>query len=1292
MAALCGLLLLWAGLGGLVNCNTTAGAGINNGPQPTDDSGLSHTSTVTAPVTASPSLTSLSSESPSQAPTPTQTQLATTLNAITADPQANSTQTSPPATTLTPTPEKPQPTCSYTIESSRFDFKFHMNASENGGTFTISLTENQDLIRPENQTHSSNYSEKTINALKPCTTYTHQVKFTNGNRTTICQSKSGTQTTTEQLNLTNILIDHCQPGHVCFESKWKIQSALQTNGRTTETLPCTNGQEALCIKLDEKDFCSNLNLTFTCGNTPVPLNQYIGVDLLNVAEILQPLPTKLPAEILPVLPPNCKNLTINYTCMAHKENVSIPLSDVKPFTDYTCTGKLKNKDLILNQTTPVNVRVDCDININLTKEPVPTAQSVSLQWNIDSTRCPRHILDRQKLSYNCRCLSKPSASDKCDDKAHTMSSDQNKEQECFIKDLLPFTTYTCEVNPFYQGNATETQIKQTWKTDIGKPNAVGKLTVSVPEHNTISATCGGTSCFYGREKKYIARLFKDSEKVREITNTSCNFHFKDLSYLTDYVLKVTASNGVSESVPAKKDVATLYNDKAVIGFLIFLILLTSVALLFVGYKIYILKHRKSHDLSENMMLISQAGDEESLLTVEPIAAEVLLEAYKRKVADDGRQFLAEFQSIPRIFSRYSVKEAKKACNAPKNRYVDILPYDHNRVQLTTGNGEAGCDYINASFIDGYKESKKYIAAQGPKEETVSDFWRMIWEQQSSIIVMVTRCEEGNRVKCAQYWPSPDRETEIYEEFVVKLNTEDHCPDYIIRHLSLANKREKNSEREVTHIQFMSWPDHGVPGDSHLLLKLRRRVNAFKNFFSGPIVVHCSAGVGRTGTYISIDAMMEGLEAEGRVDIYGYVVKQRRQRCLMVQVELQYILIHQALIEHNEYGETEIPLSELHSTLSTLRQSSSGSEPTLLEDEFERLPNYKTWRTSNTGVTEENMKKNRSSTVVPYDFNRVLLKLDEGRSQDSEQDDDDDEDSSDEEDEETTKYINASLINGYWGAHSFIAAQTPLPDTTADFWMMVYQKKASIIVMLSDSNEGEESDSTYWGKEKKTFGDFEVELTSTDTSPTFITRNMQIRHTKRKESLQVKQFHFLKWTSKEEKPGDLMDMIKHVKQAGGYDSGKPETIVPLVVHCSDGSTRSGVFCALWSLMDSGKTEKLVDVFQVAKTLRKERAAMIDDKEQYQFLYDALHYAFPVQNGEVKAASVSASDSVLIVNETKTAEEQPAGTTDQTQKGEEEQAEQEPEAGAKHKPEEAEEEPSEKAPAGGSNGSTVLEVDV
>uniref|UniRef100_A0A3Q2E5B6 protein-tyrosine-phosphatase n=1 Tax=Cyprinodon variegatus TaxID=28743 RepID=A0A3Q2E5B6_CYPVA len=688
------------------------------------------------------------------------------------------------------------------------------------------------------------------------------------------------------------------------------------------------------------------------------------------------------------------------------------------------------------------------------------------------------------------------------------------------------------------------------------PDKPEVLKIEYPENNKILVKFSAKD-FRGPEPKYIAELVgvPGSEKTQQ----NPEFEFEDLNYLTSYRIKKCYNFHCAFSD----------NDKALIGFLVFLIIITSVALLLVLYKIYVLKRRKSHDLTERLELITKGNDEESLMPVEPIAAELLLETYKRKLADEGRLFLGEFQSIPRIFSRYTVKEAKKACNTPKNRYVDILPYDYNRVQLATGNGEAGCDYINASFIDGFKEPKKYIAAQGPKDETVSDFWRMVWEQQSSIIVMVTRCEEGSRIKCAQYWPSPDRETEIYEEFIVKLSSEDICPDYTIRHLTLTNKREKNSEREVTHIQFMSWPDHGVPGEPHLLLKLRRRVNAFKNFFSGPIVVHCSAGVGRTGTYIGIDAMMEGLEAEGRVDIYGYVVKLRRQRCLMVQVEAQYILIHQALLEHNQFGETEITLSELHSTLSTLKQKTSDSEPTLMEEEFERLPSFKNWRTFNTGITEENKKKNRSS--YEYDPDEY--------------------------------YISCKIA--------------------------VLNKECMFL------------------KEKKTFGDYEVEVSNIEMTPNFITRNMLVRYVKVTSiSRLVKHFQFLKWegTDLPEKPQELIDMIKEVKRSC---VGSKKQRMPIVVHCNDGSTRSGIFCALWNLLDSAETENLVDVFQVVKTLRKERKGMILSSEQYQFLYKALEGAFPVQNGEVKAVKAAATDSVQIVNETKeaAAEKQPAETVEE-----------------------------------------------
>uniref|UniRef100_A0A8C1ZU99 Receptor-type tyrosine-protein phosphatase C n=1 Tax=Cyprinus carpio TaxID=7962 RepID=A0A8C1ZU99_CYPCA len=687
--------------------------------------------------------------------------------------------------------------------------------------------------------------------------------------------------------------------------------------------------------------------------------------------------------------------------------------------------------------------------------------------------------------------------------------------------------------------------------------------ISHPFHNSLEINCENIEqdiVWNGGEGKFKAEITYNGKPITAGPQNKCLFTFSDLYYLATYDVKVFESHLMSLSI---------YNHNAVVGFLVFLIVVTSVALLFVLFKIYLLKRKRSVTAEDEEIPLTP----EPLRRVEPIYADGLVEAYKTKIADESRLFMDEFQSIPRIFSNYTIKEAKKQENQSKNRYVDILP----------------CKYHSSipTVSCGYQEPKKYIAAQGPKDETVCDFWQMVWEQKSSIIVMVTRCEEGNKIKCAQYWPSVDRETEIFDDFVVKIRSEQHCPDYIIRHLILNNKREKASEREVTHIQFISWPDHGVPGDPSLLLKLRRRVNSFKNFFSGPIVIHCSAGVGRTGTYIGIDAMIESLEAEGRVDIYGYVAKLRRQRCLMVQVEAQYILIHTALIEHTMFGETEVSLSEFHSVLNTLRQK-DGSDPSLLEMEFQKLPKFKKWRTINTGSSEDNKKKNRCSDVIPYDYNRVLFRLDLEGNQTS--DPEDEEDYSSDEEEESNEYINASFISGYWCQKSLIAAQGPLPNTTGEFLLMLYQQQTKTLVMLTDCQE----DGNYWGDEKKTFGDMEIEVKKTESFPTYVRRRLEIKSTKKTDVLEVDQYQFLKWRGQElpENAQELIEMIRVIRENGNYDNSRMNRNIPMVVHCNNGSSRTGIFCALWNLLDSAYTEKLVDVFQVVKNLRKERQGIVE----------------------------------------------------------------------------------------------------
>ncbi|MBZ3871860.1 Receptor-type tyrosine-protein phosphatase C [Sciurus carolinensis] len=744
-----------------------------------------------------------------------------------------------------------------------------------------------------------------------------------------------------------------------------------------------------------------------------------------------------------------------------------------------------------------------------------------------------------------------------------------------LETLKPFKQYDVSLYAFVtakvQRNGSAAECK--FQTQAGAPTEVQKVTVSQIADNSISVTC---------------------KQPKEINGPNKSYHL---------------------------EIRTKDNSKALIAFLAFLIVVTAIALLVVLYKIYDLQRKRSSNFDEARELVER-DEEKQLMNVEPINADNLLETYKRKIADEGRLFLAEFQSIPRVFSKFSIKDARKSFNQNKNRYVDILPYDYNRVELSEINGDAGSNYINASYIDGFKEPRKYIAAQGPRDETLDDFWRMIWEQKATVIVMVTRCEEGNRNKCAEYWPSMEEGMRAFGDVIVKIYEHKRCPDYIIQKLSITNKREKTTGREVTHIQFTSWPDHGVPEDPHLLLKLRRRVNAFSNFFSGPIVVHCSAGVGRTGTYIGIDAMLEGLEAEGKVDVYSYVVKLRRQRCLMVQVEAQYILIHQALVEYNQFGETEVNLSELHSCLHNMKKRDPPSEPSPLEAEFQRLPSYRSWRTQHIGNQEENKKKNRNSNVIPYDFNRVPLKheleLSKESEHDSEESSDEDSDS-----EETSRYINASFIMSYWKPEMMIAAQGPLKETIGDFWQMIFQRKVKVIVMLTELKHGDqEICAQYWGEEKQTYGDLEVDMKDTTKYSTYTVRVFELRHSKRKDPRTVYQYQYTNWSVEElpAEPKDLISMIQILKQKlpkkTSTEGNKYTKSVPILIHCRDGAQQTGIFCALLNLLESAETEEVVDVFQVVKSLRKSRPGMVSTFEQYQFLYDIIANTYPAQNGQVK----------------------------------------------------------------------------
>lgn len=265
----------------------------------------------------------------------------------------------------------------------------------------------------------------------------------------------------------------------------------------------------------------------------------------------------------------------------------------------------------------------------------------------------------------------------------------------------------------------------------------------------------------------------------------------------------------------------------------------------------------------------------------------------------------------------------------KNRYRDVICLDESRVLLKkeengTELDEFDSDYIHANFVDGYKQKNAYISTQGPLDETVEDFWRMIWQQSVLVIAMTTKCYEQRKLKCAQYWPLEKGECmPIGDSFeITNLHISD-LEDYRVTKLELRHVAT-NKTRTISHCQFMSWPDHGVPKSAAQILdfiglvranqaeRLRELAQPWQGHPLGPpVCVHCSAGIGRTGTFCAIEISVNRLKDMRTVNILDTVNKIRAQRAQSVQMRDQYVFCYLAVIE---YAQREKLLSDENSKI------------------------------------------------------------------------------------------------------------------------------------------------------------------------------------------------------------------------------------------------------------------------------------------------------------------------------------------------------------------------------------------
>ncbi|XP_059583683.1 receptor-type tyrosine-protein phosphatase F isoform X3 [Alligator mississippiensis] len=564
----------------------------------------------------------------------------------------------------------------------------------------------------------------------------------------------------------------------------------------------------------------------------------------------------------------------------------------------------------------------------------------------------------------------------------------------------------------------------------------------------------------------------------------------------------------------------------------------------------------------------------------PIPVTDLADNIDRLKANDGLKFSQEYESID-PGQQFTWENSNLEVNKPKNRYANVIAYDHSRVILTSIDGVPGSDYINANYIDGYRKQNAYIATQGPLPETLSDFWRMVWEQRTATIVMMTRLEEKSRVKCDQYWPS--RGTETYGMIQVTLLDTVELATYTVRTFALY-KNGSSEKRELRQFQFMAWPDHGVPEYPTPILAFLRRVKACNPPDAGPMVVHCSAGVGRTGCFIVIDAMLERMKHEKTVDIYGHVTCMRSQRNYMVQTEDQYIFIHEALLEAATCGNTEVPARNLFAHIQKLTQVPPGESVTAMELEFKLLANSKAHTSRFISANLPcNKFKNRLVNIMPYELTRVCLQPIRGV--------------------EGSDYVNASFIDGYRQQKAYIATQGPLAETTEDFWRMLWEHNSTIVVMLTKLREmGREKCHQYWPAERSArYQYFVVDPMAEYNMPQYILREFKVTDARDGQSRTIRQFQFTDWPEQGvPKTGegfiDFIGQVHKTKEQFGQDG-------PITVHCSAGVGRTGVFITLSIVLERMRYEGVVDMFQTVKTLRTQRPAMVQTEDQYQLCYRA-----------------------------------------------------------------------------------------
>ncbi|XP_071840632.1 receptor-type tyrosine-protein phosphatase epsilon-like [Apostichopus japonicus] len=553
----------------------------------------------------------------------------------------------------------------------------------------------------------------------------------------------------------------------------------------------------------------------------------------------------------------------------------------------------------------------------------------------------------------------------------------------------------------------------------------------------------------------------------------------------------------------------------------------------------------------------------------------------------------EFGLLEGVQQKHPWTVAEEEYNRKKNRFRNMYPYDHCRVVLPKLPGDHHSDYYNASFILNERDVRAYIASQAPNKASVDDFWRLIWEQNVQTIVMLANLYEDTKERCLQYWPKEENETQCFGYINVTWTKTQHFADYVIRTLSV---ERGGTIREVKQLHFKEWPDKDVPDSAMCLVEFARHCKLIHFKKQTPLLIHCSAGIGRTGTFIGLLSMMDVLQSKEYIDIFAFVNKMRENRVNMIQTKKQYRYLHTCLYEFHLTRDCQISAQilsrfKIHDNkaailrefelLSEVEMSKTNDSPKTggTTDSLARGNSTDSLETGGSMKTEH-APRDRFGNMVPTGGRKVFMLSSSPSNPDN--------------------YINASFVKSYEKKDAFITTQSPLPNTIEDFWRMIYDHKCRTVVMLNQLDKSDKTCVQYWpDRGSLQYGIMTVTCIATEQQSDYVKRTFDVSLNDSANVISVTHLQLEEWPPN----GSPQSVIRLITDAQKLQK-EANIEKPLVVHCINGFGRSGVFVTVQSEMERIRATGLVDIFATVKKLRNEHQHMMRKKMDYILCFDFL----------------------------------------------------------------------------------------